>query len=508
MVTDRQVRRYRKKRAAGCSQEAAAAAADMCANTARKWEDLPLPSVVGTPRDWRTRVDPLAEIWETVVVPMLEREGGHKLQATTILEELKVRDPDRFQDSLLRTVQRRLRDWRATHGAGKEVFFEQEHPPGREAQLDFTHCESLNVTILGQPFPHMLFQLVLSFSGWRYAELCYGETFEALVQGVQNGLWELGGLPSLLRSDNMSAATQELRHEAGRKPTRRFKEVLDHFDVGYTRIRPRESNENGVVENAHKVLKTALEQRLVIRDSRDFLSVASYQAFVEEVRERLNARVQTELLEELDHLRPLPSSRLPTYTDVEVSVRKWSTIRVRENNYSVRSNLIGHRVTARVHPDTVEVLFNGKVVESYPRLRGRNQSHFDYRHVIDSLVRKPGAFARWRYRESMFPSMAFRAAYDSLRESRGDRADVEYLRLLELAAVTMECRVERVLHEFLSEGRAIDCADIRPLVETTPNRPLPIELSPVVTDLGSFDTLLTGECLARCERQDDLAIAV
>ena len=140
MVTDRQVRRYRKKRAAGCSQEAAAAAAGMSANTARKWENLPLPSVVGTPRDWRTRVDPLAEIWETVVVPMLEREGGHKLQATTILEELKVRAPDRFQDSLLRTVQRRLRDWRATHGAGKEVFFEQEHPPGREAQLDFTHC--------------------------------------------------------------------------------------------------------------------------------------------------------------------------------------------------------------------------------------------------------------------------------------------------------------------------------------------------------------------------------
>ena len=115
MVTDKQVRRYRRRRAAGCSQEAAAAASDMSANTARKWEDLPLPSVVGTPRDWRTRVDPLGEVWETVVVPMLEREGGHKLQATTILEALQVQSPDKYPDGLLRTVQRRMRDWRASN---------------------------------------------------------------------------------------------------------------------------------------------------------------------------------------------------------------------------------------------------------------------------------------------------------------------------------------------------------------------------------------------------------
>lgn len=509
MVNDKQVLLYRKKRAAGSSQEAAAAKSDMSANTARKWEDLPLPSVAGTPRDWRTRRDPLGEVWESMVVPLLRSDDGEKLQSTTILEELKAKDGAKYGDGLLRTIQRRLRDWRAVNGKGKEVFFEQEHPPGREGQFDFTHAEELRVTILGQPFPHMFFQLFLSCSGWRFAELCYGETFEALVRGVQNGLWDLGGLVKVLRSDNLSAATQELRHEAQRKPTKRFQKVLDHFGMVYTRIRAGKSNENGAVENGNKVFKDALEQRLIVRVSRDFPSIESYAAFAEEVRERLNARVELAYLEELKHLRPLPSARIPAHSDVEVSVRKWSTIRVRENTYSVSSNLRGHRVIARVHPDIIEVLYKGSVVESFPRLRGRSQRRIDYRHVIHSLVRKPGAFARWKYREDMFPTLTFRLAYDSLRHTRGERADVEYLRLLELAATTMESRVEAVLQHFLDEGRALDCTEIRRLVETTPDRPLIVEVAPVVADLVSFDSLLTGECIARCERQqDEFAIAV
>lgn len=508
MVNDKQVLKYRKKRAAGRTQEAAAAAADMSVNTARKWEDLPLPSVAGTPRDWRTRLDPLADAWESIVVPLLERDHAGKLQSTTILEELKANDAAKYGDGLLRTVQRRLRDWRATNGHGKEVFFEQEHPPGREGQFDFTHAEELNVTILGQAFPHLFFQLLLSCSGWRFTELCYGETFESVVRGVQNGLWELGGLVEVLRSDNLSAATQELRHGAGRKPTKRFQKVLEHFGMEYTRIDPGKSNENGVVENGNKVFKNALEQRLIVRESRDFTSIESYQAFAEEVREQLNARVNREFIEELNHLRPLPSARIPAYSDIEVSVRKWSTIRVRENTYSVCSNLRGHRVIARIHPDIIEVLYKGKVVDSFPRLRGRNQARFDYRHVIHSLVRKPGAFARWKYRESMFPTLTFRLAYDSLRQSRGERADIEYLRLLELAATTMEARVDAVLRQFLDEGRALECIEVRRLVETTPGRPLPVEVAPVITDLFSFDSLLTGECITRCERQDELAIAV
>ena len=96
------------------------------------------------------------------------------------------------------------------------MYFPQEHPPGREAQIDFTHCGELKVTIAGQPYPHLLFQLVLSHSGWRYAEIAAGETFLALQQGLQNALWTLGGVPQILRSDNTSAATHEVKRSRGR----------------------------------------------------------------------------------------------------------------------------------------------------------------------------------------------------------------------------------------------------------------------------------------------------
>jgi hypothetical protein len=508
VVTDQQIRLYKKERRAGRSQETAAAMAGMTANSARKWEDLPLPSIIGTPRDWRTRVDPLADVWDIVAVPLLQADSAQKLQGTTILEALKEKDPDRYGDGLLRTVQRRVHEWRAMYGPGKEVFFEQVHPPGREAQFDFTHCDELDVTLLGTPFPHMFFELVLSHSGWRLAQLCFGETIEALIQGFQDGVYELGGLMEVARSDNMSAATQELRSEAGRKPTRRFQAVLDHLSLEYTRIRAGKSNENGVVERAHQTFKSALYQALIVRGSRDFISVDAYKAFAEGVRQRLNGRVEQAFQEERKHLRPLPAVRLPAYTDIEVCVRKWSTIRVRENTYSVPSRLIGERVVARVYADVIEVIYRGVVLERMPRLRGRGQHRIDYRHIVRSLVRKPGAFARWRYREELFPSQVFRHAYDSLRESRGERADVEYLRVLELAADEMESRVEAALQQLLAEGRRVDATELRALMTAPAPRPAPVEIAVVRPDLTMFDNLLTGECRARCERHDDLTVAV
>jgi hypothetical protein len=489
MVTDEQVRLLRQKRMEGRSQEAAAAAAGMSVRTARKWEAGPLPSAGKRPRSWRTRRDPFEGVWSKEIVPLLERDEERILEATTLLDLLEQRHPGRFGRGQLRTLQRRMREWRAVHGPDREVYFEQTHPPGREAQLDFTHGGELGVTIAGEAFEHLWFEFLLSFSGWRWVRIAYGETFEALVEGLQGALWALGGVVEVARTDNLSAATHELKRTGGRALTERFAAVLAHYGLRSTRIHPGRSHENGVVEQGHRRLKSAIAQALVIRGSRDFATVAAYERFVVEVVERLNRPTLARLAEERVHLKPLPSCPVPSYTTYRVKVRRWSTIRIANKTYSVPSRLCGHEVEARQFANEVEIYYRGQLVERMPRLRGGHEHRIDYRHVIWSLVRKPGAFARYRYREELFPTHTFREAYDALCRFRGERADVDYVRMLHLAASTMEATVERALRELLDEGVRFDYAMLRE--RTVPERPpVPILATPAVPDLGVYDALI------------------
>ena len=179
----------------GKTQETAAAMAGMSVRSARKWQRGPLPSETKQERRWRARPDPFGGVWEEEIEPLLRGDPKGRLKATIIIEWLEEHHPGRFSASQLRTLQRRLQDWRALHGQDREVYFPQEHPPGREAQIDFTHGNSLGVTIAGRPFPHLLFQLILSHSGRRYAEVATGETFLALQEGLQAALWTLGRSP-------------------------------------------------------------------------------------------------------------------------------------------------------------------------------------------------------------------------------------------------------------------------------------------------------------------------
>ncbi len=490
MVTDEQVRLLRQKRMKGKSQESAAAAAGMSVRTARKWESAgALPSATKTPRGWRTRPDPFDGVWDEEIVPLLVRDEDRILQAKTLIELLEGRHPGRFGPGQVRTLQRRMREWRAVQGPDREVYFEQVHPPGREAQIDFTHATELGVRIGGAAFEHLLFEWVLSFSGWRFVCLSHGETFEALVDGLQGALWELGGVPKIVRSDNLSAATHELKRSGGRALNDRFSAVLAHYGLRSTRIHPGRSHENGVVEQAHYRLKSTLAQALVIRGSCDFETVVAYEAFVQETVARLNGSSLARLAEERPHLRPLPSSRVPAYTVYSVKVRKWSTVRVSNKTYSVPSRLRGHTVEVRQYANEIEVVYQGRVVERMPRLRGGREHRIDYRHVIWSLVRKPGAFARYRYREELFPTPVFREAYDALVRFRGERADVDYVRTLHLAASTLECTVEQALSALLGERLPFDYVMIRERAAPT-KATVPQLSTPSVPDLRVFDALL------------------
>ena len=370
------------------------------------------------------------------------------------------------------------------------MYFPQVHPPGREAQFDFTHCGELKVTIAGQSYPHLLFQLILSHSGWRYAEVAAGETFLALQQGLQNALWTLGGVPEVVRSDNTSAATHELRSSRGRALNDNYGALLDHYGLRSTRINPGQSHENGVAEHAHYRLKDAIDQALILRGSRDFDTADDYASFVRQMVERRNRLVQGKLEQELLCLRSLPPAPVPEYVNYQSRVRKWSAIQVAGHSYSVPSRLIGKEVQIRLYADWVEVYYQGHLVERMERVRGEGEANVNYRHVIGSLVRKPGAFARYRFREQLFPTMRFRLTYDALRQWRGERADVEYVRILHLAATTMAATVDSALSLLLEAGESFDYAEVRDLAE--PKVPeAPVLVWSGKPDLKIYDRLLT-----------------
>lgn len=490
MVTDAQVRLMRKKMSEGKTIAAAAAAAGISERSAYTWKQGALPSETKGPRTWRTRADPFAAVWESDVVPLLRADEDGQLEATTILGELRRRHGGAYGPAQLRTLQRHVHEWRALHGPGKEVMFEQVHEPGREGAFDFTDATELGVTIAGAAFAHLFFQFVLSFSKWRWVGLAFSETFEALVRGLQGALWELGGVPRVWRSDNLSAATHQLPG-GGRELNRRFADVLDHYGATSTRIEPGNSHENGVAEKGNHTFKSALDQALLVRGSRDFATVDAYMAFVSPIRDRLNAPRAAALEEERRYLRPLPTTRVPEYTTYTATVRQWSTVHFTKRVYSVPSRLIGCEVEVRQHPEVIEVYYPpraAKPTETIPRLRGERHHRIDYRHVIWSLVRKPGAFARYRFREELFPSLVFRRAYDALVDARGERADVEYVRILHLAASTMQADVEGAIEALLARGERPDFVAVKALA--APEKPTIPEVRIPPPDLGVYDRLL------------------
>lgn len=241
------------------------------------------------------------------------------------------------------------------------------------------------------------------------------------------------------------------------------------------------------MEQRHHRTKSALDQALRLRGRRDFTSQDEYASFVGAVVLAERAKSEGRLAEERPLLLTLPPVALPCHTTFHPRVSCWSTVRVAGRSYSVPSRLRGEEVEVRQHPDVVEVYYGSTLVESMPRLRGDKKERIDYRHVIWSLVRKPGAFARYRYREELFPALVFRRAYDALL-ARTERADVEYVRILHLAASTMQCTVERVLGALLEAGEPFDYAKVAAQVKPA-QAPRPVLTIPA-PDLTRYDRLL------------------
>jgi hypothetical protein len=490
LVTDKQVRRLFTLAKTERNQEIAAAKAGMDAQTARKYLRLGrVPSELPQVRRWRTRADPFAEIWEDVR-QLLEVHPG--LEAKALFEHLQRQYPGRFSDGQLRTLQRRVKAWRATEGPAKEVFFAQQHAPGHLSASDFTHMEELGISIQGQSFPHLIYHFVLTYSNWETGRVCFSESFESLCEGLQAAVWELGKVPYRHRTDRMSTAVNNVTNPA--EFTDRYQGLMRYYGMEGEKIQARQAHENGDIEQRHYRFKRALEQELLLRGSRDFASMEDYQQFLRRLFERLNAGRRARLTTEMAVMKELPERRMESYKRERVKVDSGSLIYADRNVYSVPSRLIGEQVEARLYLNRVEVWYGQKKVTEMPRLRGRRKHRVDYRHIIDWLVRKPGAFANYRYRDELFPTTRFRVVFDALEERLGARASREYLRILELAARESKTKVDEALHRLLAEGGGLTAK----VVEEAIARKTPDwrEVRVTAVDLERFDELYaTAEAL-------------
>ncbi len=485
-VTNQQVRKLMTEYAKTGNIGKSGLKAGMSRNTASKYlTSGKLPSELKQKRTWRTREDPFSEVWGEISAKLSD---APELEGKALFEWLQGQYPGRFSEGQVRTFQRRVKRWRATSGPMKEVFFPQQHRPGEAGQTDFTHGTELQVTIRGVLFAHLLCVFVLPYSNWQWVTVCLSESYLAIKRGVQSALFALGCHPVWHQTDNSTAATHSL--PAGlREFNQNYVDFMDHFGMKPRTIEPGKKEQNGDVEASNRALKRRLEQHLLLRGSRDFESEEAYESWVQSVVANANMNRTERLNEELAVMRPVAMQRLPEFVEETYRVSKWSTIRVKENTYSVPSRLIRERVAVRLYERHLEVYYAQQKQLEIPRVTGVGQHRINYRHVIWSLVRKPGAFERYRYRDDMFPTLTFRKAYDALGSAlSGTKRDLAYVRLLHHAASTCEADVETAV-ALLLESSLLPTIDAVKDVLSGDQHPPPAIAVPEVK-LDAYDRLL------------------
>jgi hypothetical protein len=487
-TTDRQVKIIMNELSKHGDQGRAAAKAGVCRQTAARCIQAgKLPSELKQAHRWQTRGNPFAEVWPEIEARLRQEPG---VWIRFLFEDLQERYPGRFTPGQMRTLHRHVAKWRALHGEdqGHEVFFPQQHRAGEAGQTDFTHTQSLAMTLEGHAFAPLLCHFVLPYSNWEWACRCQSESLLALKKGVQEAVFRLGRVPEWHQTDNSCGATHQVS-SGGRTFLPEYLELMTHLGMKPRTTAVGQKEQNGTVEAQNGAFKRYLNQRLQARGSREFTTAEAFDDWLVEGLSKENSRRQARLQDELAVMKPVAVTRMPEYREQVVRVSRTSTINIMHNIYSVPPRLMHQVVRVRLYEDTLEVYYYHTLIQTMPRLIGRAHHRVNYRHVIWSLVHKPGAFARYRYREDLYPSLTFRTVYERLQQTwPGTQGDAAYLRSLHLAASTLESEVQVAL-ELLLESRTLPTVEaVRDLVG-----PLPPE-SPVLpapnVDLGSYDQLL------------------
>ena len=492
---------YMAKRASGLSQEAAAAASGISMRTAQRIDQGQHQPERGKKRGWRTRLDPLEGVWEEELVPMLEQ--APELEPQTLLLHLEEKHPEQDWLSRKRTLQRRVGEWKTLNGPAKEVIFLQEHKAGVMGISDFTQLDGDPITSAGEILEHRFYHFRLPFSGWCHTEVVHGgESFVALAECLQNALAGCGGIPAEHRSDSLSACFRNRNGSYKADYTCRYNELCAHLGLTATRNNKGVAHENGAIEGPHAHFKRRLRQQLIKRGSRDFASEKEYEDLVCSVRDSLNRRstVQQKWLIEKEHLQPLPVYRYPDYEIISPRVRSTSTIQVREVTYSVPSRLIGQRLSVHLYHDRLLLHLGSHFIASLPRLHRRKGQkgalrRIDFRHLIDSLRRKPRALLRAQLLEEILPNEEWRAIWRQLlRSLPADEAAKGMVDALYAAAHRDDLEaVQHYMERHLRKGD-VSLEAIRRRYGLRPPRPDGEQPQVVISEpsLQSYDQLLDG----------------
>ena len=479
-----------KSRQTGCTQELSAAKAGMSVRSGRRIEKGQRQTI--KERDWRTRKDPLEAVWETELIPLLEREPS--LTGITLWDHLDERYPGQYPERLLRTLQRRVKHWQATRGPEKEVMFRQCVPAGHQGLSDFTHPNT-PITIAGEPFAHLLYQFRLAYSGWRYVHIVQGgESYSALADGLQNALQKVGGAPKEHRTDSLSAAYVNTAQK--QRLTEAYQALCQHYRMRPTTNNLGVSHENGAIEAPHGSLKRRIEQAIKLRGSADFSSRRAYRDFIDHIVDKLNRRCKGRLAEEQSVLQRLPRHRFIDYTELSVKVTTSSTLSVKRSLYTVPSRLIGESVRVHLYHDRLECFVGQTRVITLPRVypstpTGRAR-RIDYRHIIHSLAAKPQAFRFSQFRDDLLPSPQYRQLWQQAEQQFTPQDACKWMVAVLRFAADYDCEGS-LAFELMQQAEQGQLPDLKSLQARYCQHTEPPAIPVRQHQVADYDRLLTGQ---------------
>jgi Mu transposase-like protein len=436
-ITQQQVKLYMSYRK-NKSQIKAAAKAGISQRSARRIEKDE-HQTKQIPRQYRTRKDPFNGLFEKYLIPLLKDNPG--LQPITLLDVLNDKAPNQFDQSHLRTLQRRVKRWRVKEGPEQEVIFLQRHTPGDMGISDYTWMNKLKITLAGNEFKHKVYHYRLVYSGWTYVQVVLGgESFESLSSGLQNAFWRSGGVPVTHRTDSLSAAFKNHTQEV--LLTQRYDRLCKHYGVKPTRNNKGIAHENGAIESPNGHLKRKIEQQLMLRGSRDFNNLASYEEFINLIVAKINRQCKTRFEEEKSYLQTLPSRRTNNFSELHVKVSSSSTINVKRVVYTVPSRLISSALLVHIYDDKLALFYGHELTLTLPRIYAQGSARrrcVNYRHVIHSLAKKPNAFRNSLLRDDLIPPGDFTLVWGRLTQGGLSDTDCRYMVDLLVLADNYDC---------------------------------------------------------------------
>ncbi len=495
MISDYQVMALLKEYKKSHNIKLSSLKVGMNRKTAAKYlNSLKLPSELKKDRHWRTHPDKLVKIW-SIAEPFLENDPD--IEARALFEYLLEEYPNKLEEHQLRSFQRQVKLWRIENGEEQEIYFDQISVPAKMAQVDWVDLNLLNITISGIHYKHKLIHFVLNYSNIESATICKSESIVSIKNGLRDFLYRVTSkAPQVLQIDNSSAATHRPQKD---KSTRAFNdnylEVLKYYGIKPQKNNVRKPNENGVVESQNGHLKRKIIQALKIRGSKEFISFEDYKNFIETIVNKANKRREKRFQEELLLMNSIPAAPLPDYQELYIIIRNRSIAYIKGITYSVPSRLIGAKLKAKIYESKIDLCSGNKVVYSFNRVLERGSVIINYRHIINSILRKPAAFSNYKYKEELFPTENFKKAYERLIERSGYEnrtINLEYLRILKLAADNIEEDVDIALGLILSskEIKLTINAVSDLILEKTKHQIDPMALTP---SLSSYDNLFLSK---------------